>query len=92
MDTRNVSMLACLFGCDALFELGYVVVDGSGLIEAGKPATEQVVDRIEGLVGRKCRAHDERSRGYFSWHRQAHSSQPTKRSRRMPNQPQDPLP
>jgi hypothetical protein len=23
-------------------------------------------------VGRKCRAHDERSRGYFAWHRQAH--------------------
>ncbi|GAB3564520.1 HNH endonuclease [Arthrobacter alkaliphilus] len=73
MDTRNVSMLACLFGCDALFELGYIVVDESGLIQACKPASKQVSARIEGLAGRKCRAHDERSRGYFAWHRQAHS-------------------
>lgn len=72
MDTRNVSMLACLFGCDALFELGYVVVGESGVIEAGKPGAGQVKDRIEGLVGRKCLAHDEPSRGYFAWHRQAH--------------------
>jgi hypothetical protein len=73
MDTRNVSMLACLFGCDALFEFGYIVVGESGVIEACKAGTDQVGDRVEDLVGRKCRAHDERSRGYFAWHRQAHS-------------------
>jgi hypothetical protein len=78
MDTRNVSMLACLFGCDALFELGYVVVGESGVIEAGKPGASQVRDRVEGLVGRKCRAHDERSRGYFAWHRAVHFGQPIK--------------
>jgi hypothetical protein len=70
MDTRNVSMLACLFGCDALFELGYVVVGEDGIIEAGRPASGQVWDRIEGLVGRRCRAHDDHSRLYFAWHRQ----------------------
>ncbi|MET3165436.1 UNVERIFIED_ORG: hypothetical protein ABIB19_003870 [Arthrobacter sp. UYEF10] len=84
MDTRNVSMLACLFGCDALFELGYVVVGESGVIEAGKPGTGQVDDRIEGLVGRKCQAHDERSRGYFAWHRQAHFGKLIKQSQRTP--------
>jgi len=82
MDTRNVSMLACLFGCDALFELGYVVVGESGVIEAGKPGTNQVGDRIKGLVGRKCRAYDERSRGYFAWHWAAHSGQPINKSKR----------
>jgi hypothetical protein len=80
MDTRNVSMLACLFGCDALFELGYVVVGESGVIEAGKPGPEPVRVRIGGLVGRKCRAHDERSRGYFEWHRQAHSGKLSEQS------------
>lgn len=84
MDTRNVSMLACLFGCDALFELGYVVVGESGVIEAGKHGTGQVYDRIEGLVGRKCRAHDERSSGYFAWHRQAQFGKLIKQSQRTP--------
>lgn len=81
MDTRNVSMLACLFGCDALFGLGYLVVGESGVIERGKPGPKQVEDRIEGLMGRKCPAHDERSRGYFAWHRQVHSGKPIKRYR-----------
>lgn len=81
METRNVSMLAFLFGCDALFELGYLVVGESGVIEAGKPGPKQVKDRIEGLLGRKCRAHDERSRGYFAWHRQAHSGKLIKKYR-----------
>ena len=88
MDTRNVSMLACLFGCDALFELGYVVVGESGVIEAGKPASEEVGERIEGLVGRKCRAHDQRSRGYFAWHRQGHAGKMIKQSPRTPYLPQ----
>ena len=92
MDTRNVSMLACLFGCDALFELGYVVVGESGVIEAGKPGTEQVGDRIGGLVGRECRAHDERSRGYFAWHRHAHFGKLIKQSQRTLDLPQHPSP
>lgn len=92
MDTRNVSMLACLFGCDALFELGYVVVDDSGVIEACQPGPKQVRDRVESLMGRKCRAHDERSRGYFAWHRQAHSGKLVKQTRRTSKLPEDPSP
>lgn len=72
MDTRNVSMLACLFGCDALFERGYVVVGDGGIIEAARAGSGQVGDRIEELAGRRCLAHDERSRGYFAWHQQTH--------------------
>lgn len=71
-DTRNVSMLACLFGCDALFEFGYVVVGDSGVIEPGRTAPEQIRERIESIVDEKCRAYDEHSRGYFDWHRQTH--------------------
>lgn len=73
MDTRNVSMLACLFGCDALFELGYVVIGDQGIIERGSRGSEQVVDRIRDIVGRRCPAHGEESRQYFAWHRQHNS-------------------
>ncbi|TLM86170.1 HNH endonuclease [Pseudarthrobacter sp. NamE5] len=73
MDTLNVSMLACLFGCDALFELGYVAVDGQGSIERGHRSTDGVEDRVADIVGRPCRAHRDGSRKYFEWHRQYHA-------------------
>lgn len=73
MDTHNVSMLACLFGCDALFELGYVVIDEQGIIERGSRGSEQVADRISDIVGLRCPAHGDDSRQYFAWHRQYHS-------------------
>lgn len=76
-DIRNVSMLACLFGCDALFERGYLVVGDDGNIEVGRPGPGPVGDRIKGLIGRKCLAYDERSRGYFGWHRQTHNAKRT---------------
>ena len=74
MDTRNVAMLACLFGCDALFELGFVVIGEQGIIERGHRGSEQVADRIGHIVGRRCPAHGDKSRQYFEWHRQHHSA------------------
>jgi hypothetical protein len=76
MDTRNVSMLACLFGCDALFERGYLIVGADGTIGAGKPGHGQVRDHLGYLFGRSCLAHDERSRDYFAWHREHHLGVP----------------
>lgn len=74
MDTRHVSMLACLFGCDALFELGYVVVGDQGIIEHGGRGSGQAADRIRDIVGRRCTAFGENSRQYFAWHRQHNSA------------------
>lgn len=56
MDTRNIAMLACLFGCDALFELGYVVISEQGMIERGNRDSAQAEDRIGDIVGRPCMA------------------------------------
>lgn len=73
MDTRNVSMLACLFGCDALFELGYVVINEQGIVELGSRSSDLVADRVRDIVGRRCQAHGDKSSHYFAWHRQHHS-------------------
>jgi hypothetical protein len=72
MDTLHVSMLACLFGCDALYELGYLVIGDHGMIERGPRSSAPVEDRVRDLVGRRCPAHSDRSRHYFAWHRQHH--------------------
>ncbi|MGW9402786.1 HNH endonuclease [Arthrobacter sp. NPDC055585] len=72
MDIVNISMLTCLFGCDALFELGYVVVSDKGTIEWGTKPSHLIRDRLTSVVGRSCQAHTRESREYFSWHRQHH--------------------
>lgn len=74
MDTLNVAMLACLFGCDALFELGYVTVDESGRIEQGPRRSVRLEDKIREITGELCPAYGEHSQRYFAWHRQHHVS------------------
>lgn len=67
-DLRNVAMLACSFGCDRLFELGYVAVEEDGtVVTAGDGG---VLDpHLELLRGRVAEAFHQRSAGYFRWHR-----------------------
>lgn len=72
MDSLNVSMLACLFGCDALFELGYVVVDKQGKIKHGRRGPDEVEERVADMIGRPCPSHGHDSRQYFDWHEQHH--------------------
>jgi len=74
MDTRNVSMLACLLGCDALFERGYITVNEQGTIERGTRRFERIDDRLKDVLGRVCPAFTDDSRHYFAWHRQHHRS------------------
>ncbi|WP_141217254.1 hypothetical protein [Rhodococcus sp. 14-2470-1b] len=47
----NVAMLACLLGCDALFEHGYITVDASGTIAERRPTT------VDALANARGRAH-----------------------------------
>lgn len=76
MDSLNVSMLACLLGCDALFELGYVIVGEQGHIERGYRGSDDAKDRVAEIVGRQCPAHSRESRQYFAWHQQHHAARP----------------
>ncbi len=71
-DLRNVAMLACRFGCDHLFENGYVTVDHTGLVVASAAEADRagvVGDHLERLHGRVCTAHRPESEQYFAWHR-----------------------
>ncbi|NYI42619.1 hypothetical protein [Demequina lutea] len=53
----KVAMLACVLGCDALFELGYVEVDSSGVIVEGlRPKTAAIQTATAALLGNKCGA------------------------------------
>lgn len=66
-DFASIAMLACALGCDHLFELGYVVVDGGGVAKAGRDAeTESLQSIVERLVGRKCTAHNAKTAKDFA--------------------------
>ena len=72
-DLANVAMLVCVFGCDALFEKGYVMVDAYGRIAVAQvdALTAVMRRRLAALDGKECIAFGSRSAVYFEWHRDA---------------------
>lgn len=66
----NVVMLACVLGCDALFDKGHLFVDENGIVRANERAqiTSDLDKFISEFVGKKAIAFSEGSRGYFAWH------------------------
>jgi hypothetical protein len=75
-DLRHIAMLACTFGCDALYEAGWITVGPDGRIQPipiGVAPTGRLLDHLQLLAGRHCRAHNEASEPYFKWHRETYS-------------------
>ena len=73
----SVVMRACLFGCDALFEVGAVYID-SGVLRAGPTSAissqdaEVLVEQSGIRVGEPCLVVSDDNREYFEWHRMFH--------------------
>lgn len=65
---------ACLFGCDELFEHGYVYVDLEGRVQVNhansRHSTPDLLALATPLAGRACSALTPRSAEFFAWHRQ----------------------
>jgi hypothetical protein len=71
-DLRHVAMLACSFGCDALYESGWVTVDDNGYVQTvllSAAPEGKVREHLQQLAGRRCAAHTSASAPYFAWHR-----------------------
>ncbi|RAO30226.1 hypothetical protein ONO86_05555 [Micromonospora noduli] len=69
-DLSHVGVLACVFGCDALFETGYISVNKNGKIVTSISESEHkaVAAKLADLEGRLVSAHTEASGIYFAWH------------------------
>lgn len=67
LDPHNV-MAACLLGCDALFEYGYIYIDSTGTVQVNEVAIEPMPHELERLQGRRCTAHSPRSSSFFAAH------------------------
>ena len=70
-DIKNIGMPCCQFGCDALFERGFVTVDKTGriIVSRVKPGATDLSAFLRQLSTRRCRCHTSESENYFDWHR-----------------------
>jgi len=71
-DLANIAMLACTFGCDAVYEHGYVTVAPEGAVQVSPLAAEipEVEAYIqERLVGRTVSWWTPSRETYYLWHR-----------------------
>ncbi|MFE2049707.1 hypothetical protein ACFXAS_14490 [Streptomyces sp. NPDC059459] len=71
-DLANIAMLACVFGCDALYEHGYVAVAPGGDIQTSPLANDvpEVAAYIqEKLASRTVTWWNEEREPYYDWHR-----------------------
>jgi hypothetical protein len=64
-------MVACLFGCDALYESGLIAVDDEGKVISSPTVVDETPlgKRVAALRGRAVSAFTDSSRGYFEWHK-----------------------
>ncbi|MFD6691323.1 hypothetical protein [Micromonospora aurantiaca (nom. illeg.)] len=69
-DLTHVGMLACVFGCDALFETGYISVNEKGqIVTSGcEPEHKAITRKLAGLEGRLVSTHTNASSAYYAWH------------------------
>jgi hypothetical protein len=67
----NVVMLACVLGCDSLFDKGVIYVEMDGVIKiSGKlNETTDLNQVLQGLEGKKADAFSAHSQRYFEWHK-----------------------
>jgi hypothetical protein len=66
----SVVMLACVLGCDSLFDKGFIYIDQNGVIKVssksdGYPDLSLFVSNIDGKV---ATAYSDKAKGYFAWH------------------------
>lgn len=68
-DFNNIVMPMCRFGCDELFERGYVAVLGGQVVTKPLPkTTDRVQDHLHRISGRRCEFWGPDSKDYFAWH------------------------
>lgn len=81
LDSKIVVPL-CLFGCDAMFEKGLIVVDEIGNFrrtdELNKTIlTPPLIQLLKEYENQKCSYWNEDTKGYFEWHYDFHVKQKT---------------
>lgn len=71
---KDVVFPMCKFGCDELFERGYISVkDGCFVKLNKKPTTEHIEKYINQMAGQPCSYYTAETLNYFDWHFNFHT-------------------
>ena len=69
----NVVVPMCKFGCDDLFEKGYIGVDENGqIVNLKKASNSNIIKYIDNLKGKKLSWYTSKNAKYFKWHSDYH--------------------
>jgi hypothetical protein len=63
----------CKFGCDELFERGYIAVHEGKIVVLKNKNTEYVTQYLNKLSEKNCEICNENNRDFFIWHSEFHS-------------------
>ena len=75
-EKRNINNVTpmCKFGCDELFERGYIVVEEGKIKVMKNNNTDFVNNYLEKLDGKTCAIYSEHNDIFFKWHREFHNN------------------
>jgi len=65
-----VVMLACVLGCDSLFDKGFIFIDNEGIVKQSDKFSKSpdLVSFISSLEGKTAKAYSAKASKYFAWH------------------------
>lgn len=70
-DYKNIVMPMCKFGCDELYEKGFIAVDGGAIVSTNQiDSTDAMEKYMSVIVGNNCLNFTEDSKKYFDFHLQ----------------------
>jgi hypothetical protein len=63
-------MLACVLGCDSLFDKGLIFIDNDGIVKQSDKFSKSpdLVSFISSLEGKTAKAYSANASKYFAWH------------------------
>ena len=74
MDVPNVAALMCKFGCDDLYEKGYIGVKDGTVVRIYSTVTTDSTDvYLRKIVGKQCLKWSHSTEEYFKWHFDKHN-------------------
>lgn len=72
-DYKHITMPMCKFGCDELYEKGYIFVDeGRVVLSKSKYVTPAMQEYLKEIIGNNCLYWSPKTEKYFQWHKDIH--------------------
>lgn len=74
-DYKNIIMPMCKFGCDELYEKGYIYIEkGKVVASLNKYITPRIKDYLDEIININCSYWAKATEKYFSWHSNLHKN------------------